>query len=156
MSETCAARRRSIGVISAISAALITSGALVGEAVGTTNPLPVTIGVTGWMVASMAGWAWMARGQLRLTQALKRANQDVAARSEEANRHREKLNAELRQDVADLNHDLSLKVILWLIEHQEQVQSMERSANAMDHALGVADRRSSCPADELAERRVAR
>lgn len=157
MSDLHAARRSgTIGMISAISVTLIVTGALVAFEVGATNPPPLAIGVIGWMVASMAAWGWMARGQLRLTQALERANQDFAAQSEEAYRHREKLNAELRQDVVDLKHDLSLKVIMWLIEHQGQVRSMEREAQAMERALGIADRRPVRPTDELAERRIAR
>ena len=156
MSDTRAARRRTISLISVLSATLIATGALVAEEVGTTSPLPITIGVIGWMAAAMAGWAWMVKTLLHISRTLSRVSRDLANTSDEAREHREKLHAELKQAVVDAKTDLKLHAVLWLMEHQGQVQSMERSAHAMEHALGVADRRTPCRPDELAERRAAR
>jgi hypothetical protein len=145
------ARRRAI--IGLITVTLIITGGLVAIEVGATSPLPIAIGVIGWMSAAMAGWAWMVKALLKVCQTLTRMGQDLTALSDDAREHREKLNAELKQAVADGRDDLKLHAIMWLMERQGQVQSMEREARAMEKALGIADR---LPADELAERRAAR
>jgi hypothetical protein len=141
-----AGRRVTLGLITTV---LGIAGALVAAEVGATSPLPIAVGVIGWMGATMAGWAWTVQALLKVSQALTRMSND-------AHQHREKLGAELKQAVIDGRDELKLHAIMWLLERQGQVQSMEDATRAMDKALGIADRRPACLADELAERRAAR
>lgn len=158
MSDTHGSARRRVTTasIGTLSAALIISGVLVAADVGTTSPLPIAIGVIGWMGTTMVAGAWMARGLLHLSRTLAHVNRELVAQSEEARRHREQLNAELKEALAGATHDLKLHAIMWLLEHQGQVQEEANHAHAIQHALGLADQRASCQPDELAERRAAR
>jgi hypothetical protein len=138
-----ARRRATIGLI---TVALIITGALVAAEVGATSPLPIAVGVIGWMSAAVAGWAWTVKALLKVCQVL-------ATQSDDAREHREQLNAELKQAVADSRDAVKLHNMLCLMEKQGQVQSMKRDARAIDKALGITDQR---PVDELAPRRAAR
>lgn len=145
MNSHAPARRKTI-LIAFIGVILVITGTLVAVMVSITSPVLITIGVIGWMVAMMAGGAWVvivlnrvARNLLALSE---RDREDRVQLSEEARKHREELNDRLQ-------HELCAWVYAWLQTGAEQVKKVERT-------LGALAKQPETSVDELAPRRAAR